>query len=82
MRDPYRNTAHPEWDRPAREVAPGVEVNPRKLGGKPCLAGTRMTTAQIDRMMRDYGREFIRGGWPYLTDAQISTACNFEARQQ
>lgn len=61
-----------------REVAPGVWVSPNRLGGKPCLTGTRMSTEQIDRMMRDYGREFIRRGWPELTDEQISTACNFE----
>lgn len=71
------------WNRSAvhedGEVAPGVCVSPHRLGGKPCLTGTRLSTEQVASMMRDYGREFIRQGWPYLTDEQIQTACDYEA---
>jgi uncharacterized protein (DUF433 family) len=55
-----------------------VWVDPRRMGGQPCVYGTRLTTSQVAHMVAEYGIECVHEGWPYLTDEQIEGACWFE----
>lgn len=55
-----------------------VWADPGRMSGQPCIYGTRLTTRQVARMVADYGIEYVRAGWPYLTDEQIEGACWFE----
>lgn len=55
-----------------------VEVTPGRMGGAPCLGGTRIPTDQIAGLVWDCGMEQVRRGWTYLTDEQILVACWYE----
>lgn len=57
---------------------PAVWVDPGRMGGQPCILGTRLTTRSVARLYRDGGHEWVRSLYPELTDAQIDVAVWFE----
>lgn len=64
---------------PTSKDAPAVVwVDPGRKSGQPCIYGSRLTTRQVAHMVAEYGIEYVREGWPYLTDEQIEGACWFE----
>ena len=62
-------------------VAEGVNVNPERQGGQPCIVGTRIPTSSIKSFAREgYSVSAIIREYPSLTPAQIADALAFEAR--
>lgn len=58
-----------------------VWVAPGRLGGKPCIGGHRLSVDQISRYVRGDGgsADAVMGAFPYLTRAQVLTACWYQA---
>ncbi len=48
--------------------------NPRRQGGKPCYAGTRIPVATIHHLLADRTPEQVHGMYPDLTIEQIELA--------
>ena len=57
-----------------------VTLDPRIMGGKPCIKGTRVTVGTIVGLLAA-GRSFeeILGAYPYLEEADIRAALAYAA---
>jgi len=61
--------------------AQGVWVNPERMMGKPCVAGTRIATYTIKQFAKaGYDVEAIIRQFPDLTPEQIANALAWEIR--
>ena len=58
-----------------------IWVHPGRLGGKPCIGGTRLSVDTVTRYVRYVvgGVEAARTAYPYLTRTQVLTACWYQA---
>jgi uncharacterized protein (DUF433 family) len=61
--------------------AHGVYVNPERMGGQPCILGTRIPTRAIKRLAKaGYDVAAIIREYPGLTPAHIADALAWEIR--
>lgn len=49
------------------------------MGGRYCLAGTRLPVVAVKQMMRDVGEDWILREYPWITREQIADAMAFRA---
>ena len=57
-----------------------ITVDPRVMGGVPCIRGLRMPVATVVGMVADgLTHEEILGDFPYLEDEDISEALRYAA---
>jgi uncharacterized protein (DUF433 family) len=54
-------------------VDKGINSNPRRMGGLPCIEGTRIPV----RMVKMWTRKEILSNWPYLTQEQVDNAIRY-----
>ena len=60
------------------EIAPGIAVNPARRFGKPTLAGTRITVAEVlSKLKAGWTIDEILHAWPHLTREQIVQAIDY-----
>jgi uncharacterized protein (DUF433 family) len=59
----------------AEELGAYVWAAPGRLGGKPCIGGHRLDVVTIARHVWADGVDSVQIPWPYLTRAEILTAC-------
>lgn len=61
-------------------LAAGVEVNgvdavPGRVGGRPCIAGTRIDVLAVwTNYLQGSSLRTMRGWWPHLAEAQLNAA--------
>ncbi len=59
-----------------------ITINPEVCGGAPCVRGLRIRVSDIlDMLATGVTRAEILADYPYLTDADITTALQFAASQ-
>lgn len=57
---------------------PRIEVNPKKLNGRPCIQGTRITVENIlDYLSTGMSIEEIVDNYPPLSKADVKDAIDF-----
>jgi len=57
-----------------------ITVEPGKMGGQPCIRGTRLTVRRVLEIIADYkNREEIRADYPDLEDEDIRQALLYAA---
>ena len=57
-----------------------ITVEPGKMGGQPCIRGTRLTVRRVLEIIADYkNREEIRKDYPALEDEDIRQALLYAA---
>lgn len=57
-----------------------IEIDPRKLGGKPVIRGTRIPVYLILEMLADMSIEDILREYPELTEEDIKEAIRYASR--
>ncbi len=59
---------------------PKISVDPRIMGGKPCIRGTRVTVGCIvGQLGSGTSRQRLLELYPYITDEQIDACLRFAA---
>ena len=62
-------------------LAPGIVTNPLRQGGRPTLAGTRITVELVlDKLAADQTIDDILADYPHLTREQILNAIAYAAQ--
>ena len=62
-------------------LAPGIVTNPLRQGGRPTLAGTRITVELVlDKLASDQTIDSILADYPHLTRVQILHAIAYAAQ--
>lgn len=64
-----------ERDRLAAYLDLCVWVDPARMGGKPCVGGTRIPVDMITAYVADGMYDELRAGWEEITERQILVAC-------
>lgn len=65
------------------QLAPGIVTNPERMGGRPTIAGTRITAEIIlDKLAPGRTIDDILVDYPHLTRQQILDAIAFGTGQQ
>ena len=60
------------------QAFPRIEVNPKKLNGRPCIKGTRITVYDIlDYLSAGMSVADIVDNYPPLTEEDVKAALNF-----
>ncbi|GEM_PF-4783150 len=60
---------------PDTVLAPGIVGNPARMGGRPTIAGTRITVERVLQMLAgSYAIEDIPRAYPHLSREQINAA--------
>ena len=54
--------------------------DPGRMGGSPCITGTRITTRTVAITAWRYGADTALDCWPHVTEEQVKGACWYEAR--
>ena len=63
-----------------KELLKGITVNPRQMGGRPCVRGLRITVANILRLLAaGHARERILLAYPELEPADIDACMRYAA---
>lgn len=57
-----------------------VWVDPARVGGNPCIYGTRINTRMAAMAVWDSGIDHALESWPHLTPGLLRGACWYEAR--
>lgn len=59
-------------------IADRITIEPRKMGGRPCIRGMRITVGTITGLLAaGRTRKEILELYPYLEDADITAALNY-----
>jgi uncharacterized protein (DUF433 family) len=62
------------------QLAPGIVTNPGRQGGRPTLAGTRITVERVlDKLATGRTIDDILTDYPHLTRVQVLDAIAFAA---
>jgi uncharacterized protein (DUF433 family) len=62
------------------ELLKRITVNPRQMGGRPCIRGIRITVANVLRQMAGgYSRERILQAYPELEPADLDACIQYAA---
>ena len=57
-----------------------ITVNPRQMGGRPCIRGIRITVANVLRLLAaNHSRERILAAYPELETADIDACMQYAA---
>jgi len=57
-----------------------ITMNPTRMGGKPCIQGTRVTVGTIVNLMAEnHSPDDILNAYPYLERADIQAALRYAA---
>mgnify|MGYP006420747089 CR=1 FL=1 len=74
LQDSYTN--HPSSMRPLDRIT----MNPNRMGGKPCIQGTRVTVGTIVNLIAEnHSPDEILNAYPYLERADIQGALRYTA---
>jgi uncharacterized protein (DUF433 family) len=62
------------------EILKRITVNPRQMGGRPCLRGLRITVANVLRLLAaGHSRERILEAYPELEPADLDACMEYAA---
>jgi uncharacterized protein (DUF433 family) len=62
------------------ELLKRITVNPRQMGGRPCLRGLRITVANVLRLLAaGHSRERILEAYPELEPADLDACMEYAA---
>lgn len=65
------------------QLAPGIVANPERMGGRPTIAGTRITVEVIlDKLAASRTIDDILVDYPHLTRQQVRDAFAFGVRRR
>lgn len=57
-----------------------ITIDPRVMGGEPCIRGHRMPVSTLVRLVADgWSKEQILADWPFLEPEDIAAALRFAA---